>query len=140
MNADITDSRLAPKITGFVTFGSPLDKIAFFLRRRGEKDQEILRQIVGQNVNFKSKSLYPDWEPSIKINSKIEPYLDGTVTWLNFWDPKDPISGPLDFYRVEDRDNRKLDLGAKWGVAHTSYWNHQKMYQDIIRDLLLDEP
>ena len=69
----------------------------------------------------------------------IEAYLDTHVRWLNFWDPKDPISGPLDFYQVEDRDNRQLDLGARWGVAHTEFWMHQKMYQDIIRDLVLDQ-
>lgn len=131
MNAGITDRAAASKITGFVTLGSPLDKIAFFFRRRGGKEQTILRQMVGQNVSFRSRDIDDDLSSlQPRLESHIEDLVGAKLTWLNFWDPKDPISGHLDFYRVDD--NWSLNMGEPWGKAHVGYWEFPEMYRRII--------
>lgn len=134
------DKELAPKVPrlkGLVTFGSPLDKVAFFFRARVKKDKYIKRQIVAQLIGFKAKNLSPGWVPEHKLVNKIAGQLSH-VRWINFWGEKDPISGPLDFYDVAKGDNRPLDLGKRWGfAAHGEYWDKQSgMYSDIVRDIL----
>ncbi len=92
MNARITDRLLAQKLDGFVTFGSPLDKIAYFFRGGGEDDQVILRQILGQNASFRSKAVDKELGSLIPhLESHIEDFVGEDMVWLNFWDPKDPI-------------------------------------------------
>ena len=49
MNVGLVGRDLAGKVKGFVTIGSPLDKIAFFFREREEQtDRYVRRQIVNQ--------------------------------------------------------------------------------------------
>ena len=137
MNAGRLPRELAGKLRGLVTFGSPLDKIAFFFRARVKDKQYLKQQIVAQHVGFKAKDLRPQSPPPPHtVESHIEPLLDHPIRWLNFWDPKDPFSGPLDFYKIPRGDNRRCDLGSAWGVAHTAYWEHKPMYREIVRDLL----
>lgn len=129
-------------LTGLVTFGSPLDKIAFFLRSRARDDQHIKRQIQANYHSFRAKNWSPSYQPpaALALRNDIKPFLDH-IKWLNFWDPKDPISGELDFYRVEypsgSGGNRPLDLEKKtpW-EAHTGYWKHRKMYERMVEELL----
>ena len=93
------------------------------------------------------------------MKNGIQAYFDDLI-WLNFWDEKDPVSGSLDFYWVDYkldgsgrkeelapaenppagtnffRGNRECKLNAKWGVAHTAYWQHTAMYQAIADEML----
>ncbi|MGB2694257.1 MAG: hypothetical protein WBD55_03615 [Dehalococcoidia bacterium] len=124
------------KIKGLVTFGSPLDKIAFFLRERAKGNQEVRRQILDQLYSFKTKTWNPDWVPSAPVKNEIRAYLDDHTRWINFWDKKDPISGPLDFYKIKEGDNRELLQGQPWLKAHTTYWRHTEMWEQVINDLL----
>ena len=48
---------------------------------------------------------------------------------MNFWDNQDPVSGNLDFYKVDE--NIPLEQDSSFGVAHTAYWSYQKMYKKI---------
>ncbi|MFQ5792515.1 MAG: hypothetical protein ACE5JI_18750, partial [Acidobacteriota bacterium] len=111
---------LAPKIAGLVTFGSPLDKIAFFFREHTADEEYVRRQILAHFHGFKSLPLPGDDEPSPynrrakpyrqrgegpsqeprPIENPIEPYLD-KARWLNFYHLQDPISGALDAYKVD---------------------------------------
>ena len=128
MNVDETLRKKAEKVTGFITFGSPLDKIAFFFRERTVKDEFIRRQILEHFHGFKSLSLNTK-KDKIKISNPYEPYLDKHVYWMNFWDNQDPVSGNLDFYKVDE--NILLEQDSSFGFAHTTYWSHQKMYKKI---------
>src|SRR5690606_19272522 len=47
----------AGKLKGFVTFGSPLDKIAFFFRDHTQDEEYIRRQLLANYHNFKNKDL-----------------------------------------------------------------------------------
>ena len=63
----------------------------------------------------------------------IKPRLDSNITWINFWDEKDPVSGNLDFYVVH---NIPLVMGKKYGIAHNAYWKYEGMYADICKHFL----
>jgi len=128
--------RLAPKMRGLATFGSPLDKIAFFFKQRVPDAQYIKEQILTHYHGFKAKNPRPDWTPPRPVENRIGQFLDH-VRWVNFWHAKDPISGPLDFYEIPSSDNRELREEARWGVAHVKYWENERMYEEILSDLLV---
>jgi hypothetical protein len=57
MNVGAIDKRLRKKLYGFVTFGSPLDKTAFFFREQIPKEQYIRKQILAHFHSFKIRDL-----------------------------------------------------------------------------------
>lgn len=115
-----------------VTFGSPLDKIAFFFREHTPDSQYIRRQILSHLHGFKGRDLILQQEAR-SVRNPIRRYLDH-VRWLNFWDPQDPISGHLDFYEIPEQDNIQLALGLPWGKAHIGYWSYVPMYERIAEE------
>ncbi|HLF20702.1 MAG TPA: hypothetical protein VI704_07915 [Bacteroidota bacterium] len=120
------------KLTSLVTFGSPLDKIAFFFREQSEEDQYIRSQIIEHLNSFKAKPL--DLQPGpVRLINTIENKLNH-VKWINFYDDNDPVSGHLDFYVVDE--NIKLDLHRKWGLAHVAYWKDRTFYEELFERLL----
>ncbi len=151
--------RTAKKLKGFVTFGSPLDKVAFFFRARASSSRVIKRQIINTYHSFRGKDWMPASEPppvELELDSALHKYFDDQVTWLNFWDPKDPIAGPLDFYWLDYsrgasqewqdpeldssssfEGNRRLEMNRGWGVAHTAYWDWVEMYEAIVDEIVL---
>lgn len=122
------------KLAGLITFGSPLDKIAFFFREHPKKDEYVRRQILKSLHSFKAIPLQFEQEP-LELASQIEARLDG-LPWANYFDEKDPVSGHLDFYAIPDADNVELHLPQPWGVAHTGYWGEAAFYRDISRRYL----
>lgn len=121
------------KIRGLVTFGSPLDKIAFFFREHSGKEQYVRRQIMEHLHSFKARDLIFS-KDSVDLSDPIKPLLDG-IFWVNYYNEKDPVSGHLDFYNV-DR-NVEMELPGPWGVAHVQYWEDRKFfYNDICKQFL----
>ncbi|MCZ6700199.1 MAG: hypothetical protein O7B80_00920 [bacterium] len=118
------------KLRGLITFGSPLDKIAFFFRQQTRKEYYVRRQILDHLHCFKVQDLSPEEDP-VKIVDKVSHNLED-IKWINFYDPEDPVSGHLDFYKIEGEDNIQLDMGEDWGVAHVAYWEHKPMYDMIL--------
>jgi len=126
------------KLAGLITFGSPLDKIAFFFREQAQKNEQIRKQILAHLHSFKSKPL--SFEPySLPVSNPLKPKLDG-IPWVNYYAHNDPVSGHLDFYTINESDNVKLELPQAWGVAHTGYWTSEYFYEDIIRRFVTKEP
>ena len=74
-----------------------------------------------------------DEAKDLKLQNTIKAKLDA-MPWINYYDDKDPISGHLDYYSVDD--NVKLDLQKKWGVAHSGYWDDAQFYNDIAKRFL----
>ena len=92
---------LANKIKGFVTFGSPLDKTAFFFREHTSKEQYVRRQILSHFHSFKIRDLdlssyfcLDEFKPPFTVkklckaikndNYKISLQIaKNTITWLN---------------------------------------------------------
>lgn|SRR5574341_137352 len=123
------------KIQGLITFGSPLDKIAFFFREHAGKGQCVRRQVIEQLHSFKAKQL--DFsENNFKVDSTIMPHLDG-IKWINYYSKKDPISGHLDFYKISDDENIELCISGLWGTAHVKYWEYKPFYYHLIYNLLI---
>ena len=121
-------SEQAQKITGLVTFGSPLDKIAFFFDERTRDESYVQRQTLAQLHGFRRVGPSTDQEPII-IESPIKKNLEN-LKWLNFYHLKDPVSGSLDAYEVHQNilcTARVKDLSK----AHSCYWTWSQMYRDI---------
>ena len=126
------DPNLATKIVGLVTFGSPLDKIAFFFREGTPEEAFARRQLLAHFHGFKSLGLSEVHEP-VPIDNPIEPLLD-KARWLNFYHPKDQVAGPLDAYDVDRNilcDEKKVRSSAQ---AHEIYWEYDPMYEDIAEE------
>jgi hypothetical protein len=133
-NLDAGKGLSVDRLKGLVTFGSPLDKIAFFFRERADKKQELRRQMLEHLHSFKTKVFDLD-ACRIRLHAPLEPYLDH-VSWVNYYNTLDPVSGHLDFYRVDENVEMK-DLPGPWGVAHIQYWDDRAFfYQDLVKRFL----
>lgn len=116
----------ANKISGLLTFGSPLDKIYFFFNERNSKDCYIRGQITENLHAFRIENRQ-SWPTA--INNPVTLIIDNNITWYNLYHSNDPVSGRLDFYKVEE--NIKCEFGNKydkWGIAHVGYWEHSGLY------------
>jgi hypothetical protein len=114
---------IAERSSTFITFGSPLDKVAFIF---GTK-------IAGRKIR---EALAGGVQPLI-VHYKFRP-----ARWLNIYAPGDIIAGALDYYddpgstdggskRVENL----VDREAGWFPpnAHTGYWEHQAFRTALYR-------
>ena len=125
------------KIRGLITFGSPLDKIAFFFRQQVGKNAYIHRQMLNNLHGFKKSPLDdPDYDPGMEefseVKNEVVNNLDH-VKWINYFDRQDPVSGHLDLYKVDK--NRQLEMNELFGVAHVKYWDFDEMYIDMLEFL-----
>lgn len=120
----------ARKIAGLVTFGSPLDKVAFFFRDQANDDAFLRHQILIHQHGFRRRP-FPDERYPVVIGDPSTLRLDWT-RWLNFYHLKDPIGGHLDAYQVNE--NILCDAPVAGAVdAHSSYWFHGPTYTEICR-------
>jgi len=121
------------KLTGLVTFGSPLDKIYYFFREHVRHDEAIRAQILSMLHSFRKVRSYRDYgEFTFHYSLPCPP-----LTWLNAWSPLDPVSAKLSFYNVD------VQKGFWYWIpilAHLSYWRDPKFYEFISRHLLFAEP
>lgn len=117
------------KLKGLVTFGSPLDKIAFFFDERISPEQKVRRDMVSQLHGFRRRHVSSDM-----VRNGIGQHLDG-VDWLNFWIRQDPVSGHLDVYDpVTNIELVYPDIQSDLSVeSHGRYWKEEKMYREIIQ-------
>jgi hypothetical protein len=127
------------KLRALITFGSPLDKIAFFFRERASANEHVRKQIISYLHSFKS---VPDVNPEggeWRMENRLERYFDN-VPWHNFYHDADPVSGHLDFYskvineKIPAFEDKKSN---RWGYAHLGYWGHQPMYKQITKEYLV---
>jgi len=125
--------KVASRFSGFVTIGSPLDKIAFFFQERTQAPNYIQRQILAHFHGYRHIKLPGDESP-FPVGDPIKHILDDSK-WLNFYHRNDPVSGPLDAYRLDDDENIeccKEDVGIIG--AHSHYWTCRKMYRRIAEE------
>ena len=116
------------KIAGLVTFGSPLDKVAFYFRERTHDYEYVRRQILAHVHAFKGRPFPGDPDP-ITIDNPMEHRL-ARVRWLNFYHLEDPVSGHLDAYVVDQ--NVLCDLPVSGTPeAHNMYWTYKPLYETI---------
>jgi hypothetical protein len=134
LSKDKGKSLLVDKITGFITFASPLDKIAFFFREMAQQHQYIRQRILEYLNSFRVRQLYIRKNKYLNTNP-VECQLE-QIRWVNYYHLQDPISGHLDYY--EKLDNVLMDYQTSWGGnAHLGYWTDPNFYKDIANRFLL---
>jgi hypothetical protein len=131
-SAVVDGLRLDQLFSGFVTFGSPLDKIAFFLREQVPAEQYLRKQLVSHYHSFKQRDWNPHWRPPFVVATPFARRLD-SVPWRNYYDQRDYVSGSLDFYRGLTNVDARLPKSL---FTHNDYWSHRPMYLDILSNFL----
>ncbi len=145
------------KFKGIVTFGSPLDKVAFFFDEHIDSKKQPIRYATVSFLHSFRRNVQnpiPVQVPgdsggqyrTIEVGTTIQPHLS-TIPWLNFWTQFDVISGHLDVYK--DVENIKLalpkELEFKFSslskvklfiTSHNAYWRTDEMYDRIIKDFM----
>ena len=131
LNEDELNSRklkVADRTTALVTFGSPLDKVAYLFALQGHKTTDTREALAA--------SVQPLIQNYQLFRSKLK--------WVNVRAPHDIFAGKLDFYddtsdsnyqkgmEVQDEvdENAVLPL-----VAHTEYWTGTKIYSELYNRL-----
>jgi len=146
INGKPSREKLSDRFAGFVTFGSPLDKVAFFFRARSRKGSYLQQQLLENFHCFKQRDWSLAGEPPPFVVKSTLPRLLDDLPWRNYFDLNDPISGSLDFYQDLINIHCHFEEGNKprfrgvlshlWPFTHSRYWNCQAMYGDIINQLL----
>jgi len=131
LNALLIDDELARTRLGvaertklLLTFGSPLDKVAFiFARPKATTHQRALAASV---------------QPLIQSYERFR-----RMKWVNIYSARDVVSGRLDFFDVPDhssgggcRVQSVPDPEARIPlIAHTEYWRSRLLFDYIFRNL-----
>ncbi|RDC62466.1 hypothetical protein [Adhaeribacter pallidiroseus] len=133
-NSPADGRKISERFAGLVTFGSPLDKIAFFFREQ-VADKEYLRaQIINNFHGFKQR----DWVNQSDYKFIVKPCekrLFDDVTWHNYWDGHDYVSGSLDYYQGVKNINCQFKA-SRISFTHSRYWVCRDMFADIIQHFL----
>ncbi len=126
-------------LCGLVTFGSPLDKIAFFLRSQAPDEQYLRGQMLENFHSFKQKKWFDDSEIKYVLDAPFNRIFDD-IKWYNFHDSGDPISGHLDYYK--NMTNKRCSYKKKVRrFTHGDYWTDQEMFGMIVDDFIApDKP
>lgn len=117
------------KLRGLLTFGSPLDKVAYFFRERVDDGASVHAQLLSQRHATKRRPSRRDDGP-YRLSRYEVPLT--WLRWLHLHAPADPISDPLAFYQVDEL--RVRPYRAPWS-AHGRYWRDAATYQ-ALDDLL----
>ena len=127
LNRLIADDALAAGVTGitrrtglFLTFGSPLDKIAFFFSVMGKNTQHIREQLAAV------------------VQPMIQDYRNRTFRWVNVYSRNDIICGSLDFYDLPGTsappgvENVRDEDALIPLVAHVEYWKNLTLWKQLL--------
>jgi hypothetical protein len=131
---------ICDQLNGFFTFGSPLDKIVFFLRENvGDKQyvrQQLLAHFHGfkqREYNFSKKTL--NNSQYVEIENELVRFLDD-IEWRNYFDNSDYVSGGLDYYHKLINIDCKFEKGF---FTHSNYWESKLFYDDVIYHFILSD-
>lgn len=114
----------------YYTFGSPLDKIAFFLREQCD-DSEYIRVQMLQNFHcFKQRTWDSEATKHLKIDTTILRLFD-SIQWKNYYHNRDYVSGSLDYYH--SLTNVQCNFSNKWyKFTHSNYWYSNEFFGDLL--------
>lgn len=123
-------------LSGFVTFGCPLDKIAFFFRDQVAGDAFVRRQLLRNYYCFKQRN----WAEANGVNdSEIESPFSRpleNIQWRNYFDRHDYVSGALDYYEGLTNVDCHFRPRNLFSFTHGYYWDYLPLYADLIRHFL----
>ena len=107
-----------------LTFGSPLDKIAFIFASQWVSATET------------REALAASFQPLILDYQRFR-----NIPWINIWSPADIVSGDLDFYDDLSKSNGRevqnmVDTRATTPLlAHIEYWQNRLLYERLYEAL-----
>ena len=146
---DIKRKNINAELFGFITFGSHLDKAAFFFTEQTPKKSYIKAQIRNNFYAFKRCSdlkIDDSWfeVQNIKLKSTLS-----DIEWRNYYDINDPVSGELDYYdkvtnircdyvssAPKNKKSTLFYLCHLYPFTHSYYWDDDRIYSDMIIDYL----
>ena len=114
------------KLAGLLTFGSPLDKVAYFFREHTGDSAAIHAQLLSYLHSTGRRGSGRDDGPY-----RLAAYRDplAGLRWINLHAAWDPVSDPLVFYRVSERLHRSyFPFGS-----HGRYWRDPVTYRALLR-------
>ena len=123
--------KIQNQFAGFITFGSPLDKTAFFFREQVSKKQFLKSGILNDYLCFRQKEWYGD----IHVEKSIYPVFNQSPIWKNYYDTHDYVSGPLDFYIGVENINCSYTSNP-FSFTHSRYWEDNNFFVDVIKSFL----
>ena len=121
-------ARVAERTALFLTFGSPLDKIAYVFRTQRPADRSV------------RESLAEARQPMITS------YAQRPRRWINIHSPDDWIGASLDFFDTESPDPERrvcnvIDREATTPLlAHAEHWSGYAMSELLYRGVIGDLP
>lgn len=131
-------SSIENQLRGFFTFGSPLDKIVFFLRENVSDKQYVRQQLLAhfhgfkqREYNFPKKTL--NSSQYVEIENELVRFLDD-IPWRKYFDNRDYVSGGLDYYHKLTNVDCKFGKGL---FTHSSYWESNSFYEDVLYHFVL---
>jgi hypothetical protein len=112
-----------------LTFGSPLDKIAFIFASQWA------------NTTQTREALAASFQPLILDYVRFR-----RLRWVNIWSPADIVSGKLDFYDDPAKSNGRevvnlVDPAASTPLlAHIEYWQNRLLFEQLYEGLMTPAP
>ena len=135
---NLIDKSLSDQLRGFITFGSPLDKLAFFVRENIPDCNFVRKQILNDFHCFKNRSMDleenrpVDW---FEVRGISIPSLND-IQWRNYYDDHDDVSGGLDYYSDVVNVNCKFNCNSWPRFTHSYYWSNKEFYMDVVKNYL----
>ena len=121
----LTPDQLA-KMTGLVTFGSPLDKVYYFFHGKVQQEQPVRTQLLHRLHGFRRLEPpvdYGDFE--FTAWSGVDPADRlADMSWHNFHSLFDVVSGHLDFFSPVKNVSMR--------TTHTGYWKKPVFYEGVV--------
>jgi hypothetical protein len=124
----ITEAQLS-KLTAYMTFGSPLNKVAYFFRTTLGPHETVRAHILNELHGFRRLSSSHD-DPDVKDARLFKP--PDAVRWLNISAALDPVSARLVLFRGVSEVRRPYWLP---GFCHTSYWHDEEVYRHLLNTI-----
>jgi hypothetical protein len=126
LSSRTTDGELA-KLTTFITFGSPLNKVLYFFRTKVKIYETVRSHIIQTLHGFRLSQDLLTRDPGI-VEAPLTAIPD-RLYWLNVSSPMDPVSAPLVFYDNVEERRRWYPF---WGKCHLDYWHDKKFYREVL--------
>jgi len=119
----------------YATFGSPLDKIAFFLRDRAEQSEVLRAWMLANFHGFKQRPWTTAPLPGgFRFSCGFTRLLD-QIPWVNYHDSKDAVSGALDFYHPLTNVDCGFHGSGPIPFTHGDYWTCRAFFADVLARL-----
>jgi hypothetical protein len=115
------------RLRGLLSFGSPLDKVAYFFHQSVKPERRVRAQILSSHSSFRRRRSGRPYGP-FRFTT-YRPAVPERFHWVNVWSPFDPLGHHLDYYLVEDQPKTRF---RPW-AGHTQFWKNPAFYREVAR-------